>query len=155
MFLSVCVSNTEGKDRGNGRRFTVNFKSWIWCITLGSFCFIRWDSSLVLLLFLSSYKRFLAVETGRVRAWKSFRVHLLWHAFEQCPLHKQVKHIYFPFSMFLRSSSGKSQCTMAHKTHNREVTISLRQRQRVRERIFCELTPSFIAFFLGSYSISL
>ena len=31
----------------------------------------------------------------------------------------------------------------------REVKISLRQRQRVRERNFCELTSSFLVFFLG------
>ena len=35
----------------------------------------------------------------------------------------------------------------------REVKISLRQRQRVRN--FCVLTSSFLVFFLGSYSLSL
>ena len=39
--------------------------------------------------------------------------------------------------------------------YNREVKISLRQRQRVRERNVCLLTSSFLVFFRGSYSLSL
>ena len=39
--------------------------------------------------------------------------------------------------------------------NNREVKISLRQRQRLRERNLCVLTSSFLVSFLGSYSVSL
>ena len=40
---------------------------------------------------------------------------------------------------------------MLFQRHNREVKISLRQRQRVRERNFCVLTSSFRVFFLVVY----
>ena len=66
----------------------------------------------------------------------------------------QVENRLHDYLCYLEKSECDSLVILFICGINREVKISLRQRQRVRERNFCVLTSSFLVFFLGSYSLS-